>query len=81
MAPQCLYQMINPINIVPVTYFLIIFNFDLTNQCCLIASISGGPIISSKHRSHVPQYDSINDPHLREYFERKFSLSSAVRVH
>ena len=33
----------------------------------------------AKRRAGVPQYDAINDPHLRDYFERKFKLSSAKR--
>jgi len=31
-------------------------------------------------RRGMPQYDSINDPHLRDYFEKKFRMSSAVIV-
>jgi hypothetical protein len=46
------------------------------------ASALGGSLGSlnagSRARSSL-QYDSLNDPHLRDYFERKFQLSSAVR--
>lgn len=34
---------------------------------------------SSKKRQSLPRYDAINDPHLRDYFERKFKLSSAKK--
>lgn len=51
---------------------------DYLTQLSILASVASGPIMSSKRRIGVPQYDSINDPHLRDYFERKFSLSSAV---
>jgi hypothetical protein len=33
--------------------------------------------VSTRRRVSL-QYDSINDPHLRDYFEKKFNLSSAV---
>jgi hypothetical protein len=46
----------------------------------LLASANGYISTSSNHKSVLPHYDPINDPHLRDYFERKFSLSSAVSL-
>lgn len=36
--------------------------------------------IHPRRRANSSTYDSINDPHLRDYFERKFKLSNAVSL-
>lgn len=45
-----------------------------------LASASSPNLVVSKRRKTFSQYDAINDPHLKDYFERKFKLSSAVSV-
>ena len=52
---------------------IIVFFFSITASASGLGA--GGSI-----KSVLPNYDPINDPHLRDYFERKFSLSSAVII-
>jgi hypothetical protein len=55
--------------------FLIGFFFILK-----ASSLGGytGSTANVKHKSVMPVYDPLKDPHLQDYFERKFRLSSAV---
>ena len=44
------------------------------------ASVSSFNGSLAPRRRGMPQYDPINDPHLRDFFERKFRMSSAVNT-
>jgi lipoxygenase homology domain-containing protein 1 len=50
-------------------------NLDSATGCY---GSSGPIIINPRRRVSSNHYDSINDPHLRDFFERKFQLSSGI---